>query len=83
MTWWLCTALAWAGSCFPWNDFHHRKFLGYSFCSAQLWQPGAQQIDGEPVSCDSSVSIGEPVKGPMFTGLFTWDFVVSSGGQCK
>jgi hypothetical protein len=76
-------ALAWAGSCFPWDFI----LLGFSFCSAWVWLPGdAQQIAREPVSCDDSVSVGVPIKGPMFDRAFlrmqcglTWDFIVSLG----
>jgi hypothetical protein len=69
MLWHDGLALAWAGSCFPWTFIHQEEFLGHSFCSAWVSPPGdARQIAREPVSCDSSICMGLPIKGPM-TGL--------------
>jgi hypothetical protein len=40
------------------------KFRGFCVGSAWVWPPDdAQQIAEEPVSCDSSVNMGEPFQG--------------------
>jgi hypothetical protein len=47
-----------------------KEFLGHSIFPAWVWPPGdARQIAREPVSCDSSVCMGLPIKGPILTGL--------------
>jgi hypothetical protein len=71
-------ARAGAGSCFPWDFIHHGEFLGFSICSAWVWPPGnAQQIARQPVSCDSSICIGLPIKGLMFD----WSFLRMRCGE--
>jgi hypothetical protein len=60
-----CTAKA--EGCFPWDFIHQGEFLGQSIFSAWLWPPGdARQFAMEPVSCDSSIYMGLPIKNPMF-----------------
>jgi hypothetical protein len=68
LTGWPCTAQV--GSCSPWNFLHQGGFLGHSIFSAWVWPPGdARQFAREPVSCDSSVCVGNPERGPMFDRL--------------
>jgi hypothetical protein len=64
----ICTAQV--GSCSPWDFLHQGGFLRHSIFSAWVWLPGdAWQFAREPVSCNSSVCMGLPIKGPMFDRL--------------
>jgi hypothetical protein len=49
------------------NKDKHGYRIDYTSWQWQVWPPGdAQQITGEPVLYNSSVSMGVPIKGPMF-----------------